>query len=102
LRLETEKVGVRLTAMDAALVVRAQELERRLEDLNRLRYEVTQDRSMFVRDDVYREKTVGYDIWCRQVDNRLTTIETRAITWTTAIGTVFMILQIVLHLWGKP
>jgi hypothetical protein len=44
---------VRMSAHEKALSLAREELERRLDGLNQLRQEVTQDRSQFVKTDVY-------------------------------------------------
>ena len=75
------------------------DLERRLESLNELRTAVERDRAQFVKQEVYDTKTAYYDNWCRGVDNKLTTLETRSLTWTAAIGVAFTLLQIAIHFW---
>ena len=76
-------------------------IDRRLEVLNKLRQELIADREQFVLRTVYDIKTKWYDEWCREVDEKLTTLNTRSITWTTAIGLFFTILMILLKVfWG--
>jgi hypothetical protein len=68
---EREKqMNLRFEASATALAASKEELERRLEILNELRSAVERDRSQFVREDVYEEKTKGYDTWCRGVDKK--------------------------------
>jgi hypothetical protein len=92
-----EKIEDRFSHMDTALTLRTQELERRLEQLNELRKEVTKDRDQFLKKDIYDAKTNFYDNWCSQVSERLTRIETRSVTWTAAVGLIFLIVTVVLQ-----
>lgn len=82
-----------------ALSVAKQELERRLGVLNELRQSVEKDRAQFVKQDVYDTKTQYYDEWCKTVDRSITTIQTRSVTWTAALGVIFIIVQILLKYW---
>jgi hypothetical protein len=90
----------RLDSMDHALELRTGELERRLEMLNELRAEVVQDRKEFLLKDTYDIKTTFYDNWCRTVDTRLTTLETRIATWVASLGVLFTVVQLILHYWS--
>jgi hypothetical protein len=87
----------RLDSMDHALELRTGELERRLEMLNELRAEVVQE---FLLKDTYDIKTTFYDNWCRTVDTRLTTLETRIATWVASLGVLFTVVQLILHYWS--
>jgi hypothetical protein len=103
-KVETElrerNIVTRLDAMDHALDLRTGELERRLEGLNQLRAEVVQDRKDFLLKDTYDIKTTYYDDWCRGVDSRLTTLETRIATWVATLGVLFTVVQLILHYWS--
>jgi hypothetical protein len=68
---EREKqTNLRFDAARLALDASKSELDRKLETLNELRSAVEKDRIQFVRQDVYEEKTKGYDAWCRSVDKK--------------------------------
>jgi hypothetical protein len=73
------------------------DMERRMELLNQLRQAVEQDRAQFVKWDIYRTKMEYYDEWCRCVDRKLTTIQTRNSTWMTVVCVVFAIAQVVVY-----
>ena len=73
------------------------ELERRLIVLNDLRKEVELDRALLVKQSEYDLKMTYYDKWSRSIDKKITQIETRIVTWTTAIGVLFALIQIVMH-----
>jgi hypothetical protein len=94
-----KKIEVRLSGMDIALNVSTKELERRLEELNNLRAEYTRDRatdrSLFVRQETYDVKTAGYDDWCRGIEKKINTIETRYATWAAALIALVVIIQLV-------
>jgi hypothetical protein len=103
-----EKVmNTRFIAIDDALVLRTEELNGRLKGLNELRNEVVKDRIMFVTKESYdsahhflERAVTTVDDKTNLVINRLTVVETRAVTWTAAVALFFMIMQIVLHFWG--
>lgn len=97
--LKLEAVHARMDGMDSALVLRAQEMERRLEGLNQLRSEVTRDRDMYLQRSVYDIKTDIYDRWMQDMSRRMTVQETRSILWTSAIGAGVVMLQVLLHFW---
>jgi hypothetical protein len=98
----------RFDAMDRAVIERTKELERRLEGLNELRQQVVRDRDQFVKRETYEMRVGYYDkyiedtrIGHQQLINRVTVIETRSVVWTSVIGVVFTILQILLHFYPR-
>ena len=98
---------IRFEAMDRALVERTGDLERRLAALNELRVEVVNDRDQFLKKESYEYAHRALEGQLATIDqkhnlviNRLTIIETRAVTWTAAVALFFMVLQVVLHYWG--
>mgnify|MGYP001285112536 CR=1 FL=1 len=97
----------RQDALDEAMVLRTTDLERRLAALNELRGDVVKDRDQFVRKEAYDFAHRALEVQTQNVDgkvnliiNRLTAIETRAVTWTASVALFFMVLQVVLHFWG--
>ena len=88
---------LRFEAQSQSIQAARVDLERRLDSLNHLRDEVGRDRAMFVKLETYNVKTAYYDSWCRGVDEKLTTLNTRSLTWTAAIGVAFTLVQIALH-----
>jgi hypothetical protein len=99
IRERQSQMELRFKAQHEALVLKADELERRLEALNELRKSVERDRDEFIKKETYNIKTSWYDEWCRGVDKRLTASETRAVTWTAAIALFFVIVQVALRFW---
>jgi len=93
-------VDLRFAAAHEALGHARAELERRLELLNHAHEQAVKDREEFVRKPEYDIKMAYYDEWCRGVDKKLTTMETRSVTWTAAIALFFIIVQVALHIWG--
>jgi len=84
-----ERFSIRMRSSDEALRLARQDMERRLEELNKLRSEVTADRGQFIHKEVY-------DLWHDLVEKRLTTVETRSVTWTAAIALFFIIVSVIL------
>ena len=96
-----EQLHQRMNGMDSALVLRTQELERRLEGLNQLRDEVTKDRDQYVQKSVYDIKTSLYDIAMKDLTTRMTIQETRSVVWISVVGGGVVLLQLLLHWWSK-
>ena len=101
-------INHRFEAMDAAVVARTIEIERRLEGLNALREQVVRDRSQFVEKGTYDLRVSYYDKYIddsrtvhQSIANRITIIETRSIVWTSAIGIAFTLLQILLYFYPR-
>lgn len=93
LREYLEKViDMKFGAMEEALRLARVDVDRRLAELNQLRSEVTQDRGQFVLKDIHYT-------WKETVEKRLSAIETRAITWTAAIGLFFVVVGLVMKFW---
>ncbi len=100
-------MNTRFDALDESMKSRTSDLDRRLAGLNELRNEVVKDRSLFVKQEVYdyshrnlMDTVNNLNERLNLISNRLTAIETRAVTWTAAIALFFVALQIVMHYWG--
>ena len=96
----------RLDGMDKALAIKTAEMDRRLEELNKLRQEVVQDRGLYMTKEMYGSAHSSLSNAVEDTRNRINNIgvrvsvvETRIVVWSAAIGMVFAILQVVLHLW---
>jgi len=89
----------RFEGNDKALKILADQMERRLEALNELRSEVTKDREDLVQKRVYDIQVQQYNTSVENFARRLTIIETRSVTWTAALGTLFLLVQLILHFW---
>ena len=87
----------RFDGMDEALRLSKENIEYRLHVLNDAKRTNEELQSKFVTKDTYDIKTAYYDNWCRGVDIRLTTLETRIATWVASLGILFTVVQIVLH-----
>jgi preprotein translocase subunit SecF len=77
------------------------EHERRFEELNNLRKEYTTDR-ISDRSHYVRQET--YDAEMKEVEKygtRLTVVETRSVTWTSALAVIFALVQIAVVIWLK-
>ena len=105
-------IDARLKAMDEALKLKAGELERRLEMMNRFREDIEKDRGEFVRKENF-ESAMAMATRCREdreaamdlfkdsynlahstLANRVTILETRIVTWTAAIAALFVLVQL--------
>ncbi len=91
---------MRFRALEKATESDRIELERRLNDLNKLREEVVKDRSVFVSKDIYTGAETARTVWrdtyeteLKSISDRILIIETRSVTWTAALGIFFTGLQ---------
>ncbi len=89
-----EYFEVKLNAMDHAVLLARTEMDRRLAELNELRKQVIDDRGQFVLNAAYDITEKERSTWRDAVNTRLTSIETRSVTWTSALGMFFLILQL--------
>lgn len=67
----------RISGMDRAAVLKASEIDRRLEEHNELRKEVLEDRESFVRKNIYAEHTKAQDLWKVEVNDAITKLMTQ-------------------------
>ena len=72
------------------------EMERRLLMLNDLRSEVTHDRNLFLRRELFDVYLKDTGVWREFVTKKLSELETRSVVWTTAIGLGLAILSLAL------
>ena len=73
----SDKLGLRISHIEELMEERKENLEFRLEALNQLRKEVTEDRKDFMRSEVYTEKVKFYDAWVADTNKTLTEMKTR-------------------------
>jgi len=85
-----EYINSKFDSLEKAVDLAHSNLDARLNTLNELRSEVLEDRHLFVTRELYDRLQSDVDA----NTNRLTVIETRSVTWTAALGVVFVILQI--------
>ncbi len=93
-------VEMRFKALEKATESDRIELERRLNDLNKLREEVVKDRIAFVSKDIYTGAETARTVWrdtyeteLKAISDRILIIETRSVTWTAALGIFFTLWQ---------
>ena len=87
---QDRRIYERFELLASELVLARREMDQKIHQLNQLRNEVNQDRGQFVDMKVYQ-------IWHDMVEKRLTTVETRIVTWISAVGFFFLAIQIVLR-----
>ena len=109
-----------LSHLEKALVLRTNELDHKLAQMNEFRKDVEGDREAFVRKEIFEARIDSYakchenmernlvlfkefyqDAHARLV-NRVTIIETRLVTWTAALAAFFVLAQIALKHFDKP
>ena len=73
----SDKLSLRIDHIVDLMQERKEVLELRLEALNQLRKEVTEDRKDFMRSEVYIEKVKFYDSWVTDTNKTLTEMKTR-------------------------
>jgi len=93
------KVEIQLNSMKDALRLAKDDLELRLRHLNDLRKELLEDRSTFTTIQIFNARREQIDAWRASVDQSITKLETRSITWGSAIALALVILNVVLHFW---
>jgi hypothetical protein len=105
---------VHLAHLERALVLRTDELNRRLEQMNEFRREVENDRDAFIRKEIFEARLESFGRCHENMDrnlqmfkdfyqeaharlaSRVTIIETRLITWAAAITAIFILAQLAL------
>lgn len=85
-----------LESAHAAISKSEEAVNNRLQTLNELRKEVTEDRELLVQKTTYEPAHRELEKWKEKTEVRLNTIETRSVTWTAAIGIFFVVLQILI------
>ena len=90
-------VRQKFDAQAEALIHAEKVMESRLHALNALREQVEANTRIYLREDVYREKTKFYDAWIDTVNRDITIMKTRSIIYTGVVGLVIILLDIVLR-----
>ena len=70
-------IEARIDGMDRAAVLKADEIDRRLEEHNKLREEVVTDRRQFLRSETFESFEKARSEWKTLVDNQLTKLMTK-------------------------
>jgi hypothetical protein len=96
-----EGLETRLDGMDRALALKTTEIDRRLEEHNKLREEVVTDRSQFMMNEVYRADRKTWQQWKDSVNSNITKLMTDYETkmsktnWISLIAVVITIINLV-------
>jgi hypothetical protein len=96
-----EGLETRLSGMDKALKLKTTEIDRRLEEHNKLREEVVTDRSQFMMNEVYRADRKTWQQWKDSVNSNITKLMTDYETkmsktnWISLIAVVITIINLV-------
>ena len=93
----SKTIEARLDGMDRAAVLKAEEIDRRLEEHNKLREEVLLDRSMFMRNEVYSADRKTWQQWKETVNSSVTKLMTtyeNRFTLSTSIAFVSLLIAL--------
>jgi hypothetical protein len=97
---EREKqFNLQIDSLRDSIVMAKVELDKRLNNLNELRKEVMEDRSTLVPMTTFNLRREQLDVWKSAVDQAITKLETRSITWGAAIALAVIILNTLMHYW---
>lgn len=94
-------VDIKMSASEKAVKIASDNLQRELEKLNELRQDVVKDRSLFVRQDAYEVKIKSIDLSIQEVKEKQISLETKFVTWISAISVFFIIIQIMLNYFNR-
>ena len=94
-------VRQRFDAQAEALIHAEKVMEARLHALNQLREQVDHNTQVYLRQDVYNAKTLRYDEWIEGVNKDITIMKTRSVVYTSVLGVVFLVIDLVMHFAGK-
>lgn len=79
----------------------ATEVQRRLGELNHAHETAVKEQARTLPREMFDQWRNDFDKWKDGVNRELTTIRTRSMTWTVAVGVFFVIVQIALSLWKR-
>jgi len=103
-----------LSHLEKALILRTNELDNKLVQMNEFRRDVEKDRDDFIRKEIFEARLDSFGRCHDNIDrnlqmfkdfyqeaharlaSRVTIIETRLITWTAAITAIFILAQLAL------
>ncbi len=89
-------LDARLSAFDKATQLAKENVDERLKLLNELRKDVLEERQQFITAELYHAQDQEKTKWRELVSQRLTIVETRSVTWTSALGIFFTTVQILM------
>ena len=92
------EVKAMIAGIDKATVIKTMEMDRRLAELNELRRDVVQDRSMFVKKETYDVENKVIDDWMTSVNEKLTKLMVKyesRVTLTTLISLGSLLVSII-------
>ena len=95
------QMNLRFEALDKALLLAARTADDKYDHLNRLKEDVAKDKEKFQTKESYKQDQKVFFEWKDDVNAFMTRINTRLVTWTTAIGVFYVILTLVLRWYGK-
>ncbi len=99
LEAQQRRVEEHFDMINRALEKSEWELNRRLSALNELRNEVLSDRGQFIQANACKIIHKDIDNWRETISEKITIIETRSLTWTTALVVFFVMVNIAMKFW---
>jgi hypothetical protein len=95
-------VEARLDGIDKATIIKTIEIDRRLEEHNKLREEVLTDRSEFVKGETYKLHERNTNDWKEEVDEKLTKLMTKyenrmsIANWIAIVAVIITIANLII------
>jgi hypothetical protein len=95
------QMNLRFEALDKALLLAAKTADEKYLSLNKVKEDVAKDKEKYQTKELCGLEMKALHIWKQEVNTFMTRMNTRLITWTTAIGVFYVILTLVLRWYGK-
>ncbi len=99
LQAQQRRVEEHFDMINRALEKSEYELNRRLSALNELRNEVLSDRGQFIQANACKITHKDLDNWRTLMNEKVTIIETRSLTWMAALAVFFILVNIATKFW---
>ena len=96
-----KQMNLRFESLDKALSLAAKTADEKYDHLNKLKEEVARDKEKFQTKEFYSRDHQAFIEWKHIVNDFMTKMNTRIVTWTTAIGLFYIILTLILRWIGK-
>ncbi len=101
IRYERTLVDQRFEMLDRALILQAEEYKRRLDALNHAHAQAVVEQQRTLPRELHEAFIKEYDFFRMETAKQLQANATRSTTWVSAIGLLFLIVQIIMR-FGFP
>ncbi len=92
---------MRFDSLDIALRLAAKNADDKYEHLNKLKEEVARDKEKFLTTSESKKEHESLMEWKQEVNTFMTKMNTRIVTWTSALGLFYIALSLLLRWYGK-